>query len=77
MLQIIKTFLWESLKETSYIHVFKHFQIFIVDLLMIYFYGKRFHHKIKFRHPTIKFDFKYSKSSIECLEKQRQKQRQE
>ena len=40
MLQIMKTFLWESLKETSHIHAFKHFQIFIVDSLMIYFYSE-------------------------------------
>ena len=31
--------LWENLKEISYIHVFKRFQIFIVDLLMISFYS--------------------------------------
>ena len=31
--------LWENLKDISYIHVFKHFQIFIVDLLMISFYS--------------------------------------
>ena len=31
--------LWENLKDISYIHVFKHFQTFIVDLLMISFYS--------------------------------------
>ena len=28
----------------------------------------RLHHKIKFKQPKIKFDFKYSKSSIELLD---------
>ena len=39
-LQIVEIFLWENLKETSYVHVVKHFQIFIVDLLTIYFYSR-------------------------------------
>lgn len=30
--------LWEDLKETSDMRVFKNFQIFFVDLLMINFY---------------------------------------
>ena len=41
---IKQIYLWEGLKETLFIHVFKHIfhvfkQIFIVDLLMIYFYS--------------------------------------
>ena len=39
VLQIMKIFLWENLKETLNINLFKHFQIFIVDLLMISIYS--------------------------------------
>ena len=37
-LKIKQILLWENLEETTYIHVFKHFQIFIVDISIIYFY---------------------------------------
>ena len=70
MLQNMQIFLWENLKETLYVHVFKHFKIFIADLLMISFYSgmEDFITRLNSRDPTIKLDFKYSKSSIEFLD---------
>ena len=39
-LKIKQILLWENLEETTYIHVFKHFQIFIVNISIIYFYSE-------------------------------------
>ena len=63
----------QDLKKTSYIHVFKHLQIFLLIYRGYFFTLEqmqstivRFHHNS--RHPTVKLNSKYSKSSIELLE---------
>ena len=67
-LQSMQIFLWESLKETSYIHFFRHFHI-----ILLWNRSKtpslNFITKLNSRYPTIKFDFKYSKSCINFLDK--------
>ena len=69
----MQIFLWENSKENSYIHVFRYLQTFIVDLSMLFLLlwnGSEtqlldFTIRLNSRHDTIKFDFRYSKSSIE------------
>ena len=61
-LQTMQIFLLESLKEISYIHVFKRFKIFIVDLsIFLLWNGMKTQliyliTRLNSRHATIKFD---------------------
>ena len=69
---IMQIFSRENLKETSYIYLLI-FQIFIVNLLIFFLWNGNKTQLVDIiaslnsRQPTIKLDFKYSKSGIKFL----------